>query len=244
MSEKILVDLDCLLDTRLGTLACLGSDYAVNALLNNYKTREIDSFPGVSRQEFKDAYAKRDVETLKASLATNVFLILQACIKGSFENLAQGGQNNSIEFIVNYFPYKLTEDEVSYIREMILYRTGEAAEVTMIDISNEAMTPKHCKENYALMIRYDYVEWYEMHLDAIQETPIPGVTLIAPALYHNEIPSDEVMRDLKKDNIHPFRAVEFASAVVIGLKLLNVDVFSIDSDIKPKEPKSPGPDSK
>jgi hypothetical protein len=239
-TEKVYVTLDCLLDTRLGTLAQISQDTAVKALESNYFAREIDVFPGVSRQEFRDAYAKRNVDTLVASAATNVFLILQACVKGSLEDIALGGQNNGITFIVNYYPYQLEPEEVAEIRKMILLRTADVMEVEMVSVGNMFLTPTYCKENYAMMIIYDYVDWYEMHLDAIQKTPIPGVTLIAPALYHNETPNDEVLRIFDKENIHPFRSTEIASAAVISLKLLDVEVFCIDADIKPRKPKSSG----
>lgn len=242
-AENIYVDLDSLLDTRLGTLALMGSQYPIDALKNNYHQRQIDEFPGVTRQEFIEAYSKRNVDTLIASVATNAFLLLQACVKGTLEDKALGGQNNGICFVVNYFPYDLEPEEVDEMRLMILARTGNVADVQMVSIREKDLTPRRIKTDYALMIKYDYVPWYEMHLDAIQETPIPGVTLIAPALYFNAVPNQQEMDELAKDKIHPFHATEVASAPVISLKLLNVSTFSVDSDIKPRKPKSPGPDA-
>lgn len=242
--EKVLVDLDALLDTRLATLAKINEDLAIGVLNKGYRTRTIDSFPGVSAEEFKKAYAKRDVDTLVMAVATNAFVLLQSCIKGSIENIVVGGPGQPISFEINYHPYDLESDEIEMIKHAIESRTMDIVDVTMVKIDNMFLTPTYCKENYALMIRYDYVEWIEMHQEELAKKPMPAVGLIAPALYHLKVPSDEEMADFKRNNIEPFQSTEIALAPAIGLRLIKADVFSLDSDIKPRGNKSSGPNVK
>ena len=239
-SEKVYVDLDCLLDTRLGTLAKISDECAVQALQSNYHKRQIDSFPNVDTIAFRELYKQRDTETLALSVATNAFVLLQACVKGSLEDIALGGQNEGIIFEVNYYPYELDDEEKKLIRLSILSRTLDTMDVELISIDNKFLTPAYCNENYAMMIRYDYVDWFEMHLEQLEKTPIPKMALIVPSLYRNEIPNAEKLDEFKRNHINPFRATEISAAPVVGLKFLGVDVFCIDSDIKPGKPKSSG----
>lgn len=238
--EKVLVDIDVLLDTRLATIAKINEDTAVDVLNNGYRTRTIDSFPGISAEEFKKAYAKRDVDTLTMSVATNAFILLQSCIRGSIENIIVGGPGQPISFEINYHPYDLSGEEVDFIRQAIEARTMEIVDINMVKIDNMFLTPTYCKENYALMIKYDYVEWIEMHQEELAKKPMPGVGLIAPALYHLQVPTDEEMEDFKRNSIDPFQTTEIALAPAIGLRLIKPDIFSLDSDIKPRGPKPSG----
>lgn len=242
--EKVLIDIDALLDTRLATLAKMNEDVAVQILDNGYRSRTIDSFPGISAEDFKKEYAKRDTDTLAMSVATNAFVLLQSCIKGSIENIIVGGPGQPITFEVNYNPYDLTSEEVELIKQAIEARTMDVVDVTMVKIDNMFLTPAYCKENYALMIKYDYVDWIEMHQEELAKKPMPSVGLIAPALYHLKVPTDEEMDDFKRNSIEPFQATEIALAPAIGLRLVKADIFSLDSDIKPRGNKSSGLDVK
>ena len=56
---RVIIEIDCLLDTRLGTLAKFNPDLA-NAILtdtdNLYHERKTDDFPGISRETFYSLY--------------------------------------------------------------------------------------------------------------------------------------------------------------------------------------------
>lgn len=231
MVETIYVDLDCLLDTRIGTLAKMDEDLAAQVLAGNYHQRTDDFFAGVDHEAYKAAYAQRDVDTLMLSLFTNVITFLQACVKSATDEVALGGQNNGLEIVINVHPYELEPEEREQIELAIKARLFGVPVVRTTKVPDEFLTPEYVKETYGMMIRYDFEPWLEKQAQALEKTRIPAVTIISPAIYR-KLPTDEEMAALKAEKLHPFRALEIALAPVVGVRLLDAEVFSIHSGIK------------
>lgn len=228
----IYVDIDSLLDTRLGTLAIMKEDYALEALKKNYFIREIDEFPNVPHEVFKKAYAKRDVETLMASTFTNVFTLINAFIKGNFEAAVTNANVSPVLITVNVHPYDLTEEEMVAISQAVSHRVKGMADVNVVNFHDAYLTPAYCRENFAIMIRYEYEPWIKVHVEskAFETQRMPGVSVVGPAIYQ-KIPTEEEMAELKEKNIHPFTAAETAMAFFFGLKLVDVETFCISKDV-------------
>ena len=237
----VYVSLDCLLDTRLGTLALHDEQLAINALLNGYVKRDTDSFDGLSQEQFAKLYAKRDVETLQRSVLTNMILVLKGIVKGTYDDLFAGGQNSGVEFVINTHPYDLSDEEIDLIIKSISVKTFKSATIKAIRISDEFLTPSYCKDNFAMMIMYSYVQWFEMHVKAFETTQMPTVAVIAPALY-SKVPSKDEFEEMKAENMHPFRAAEISVAPLFCLRLLDAEMFSIHGGIKPGQPKPSEPE--
>ena len=111
---RVIIEIDCLLDTRLGTLAKFNPDLA-NAILtdteNLYHERKTDDFPGISRETFYSLYHDRDIETMFNSRPTNIIKFL---IKNHLElatNLRSQAKNETLVYQINVFPYLLTPVE-------------------------------------------------------------------------------------------------------------------------------------
>lgn len=228
--DIVYVDLDALLDTRLGTLAVLNDIYAVNALENGYLNRTRDEFPDVSYEVFKKAYEKRNVETLKHSTFTNVFVFLKSIIKSTFEAAVSNGNVRPLRIQINTHPYDLVDEEKAAICQAVAARLREMVDVEVIGVPDNDLTPQHCKNNFAMMIRYEYEPWLKIHLKAFEHIKMPELSLIGPAIYQS-LPNEQEMAELKEKNIHPFMAAEFGLAPFVSLKLLDADVFSISTDV-------------
>lgn len=242
-SEKIYVALDCLLDTRLGTLALLSEEAAVDALKNggeDYRNRKIDAFDGVSVEEFKALYAKRDVETLKLSLFTNVFTMLQGVVKTSYREAATGSQPPDLTFVINLHPYDLQEEEVAYIVDSVAKRTHESVNVEAVRIPNEFLTPAHCKESYAMMIMYDFVTWFEMHMKAFEKIRMPQVCVTAPEMFAEKLPTAEDLAFFEENKMEPSETTEKLLSPLFCLRLLEARMFSIHDSISPGKITLPG----
>lgn len=231
-TDIIYVDLDALLDTRLGTLAFLKNEYAVNALMNGYHSRDRDEFIDVPYEIFKKAYEKRDVDVLAMSTFTDVFILLQSCVKSTFEIAATNPNTKPLQIQVNVYPYDLSEEEMSEISIAVWSRLKEMVDVNVVNINDGFLTPEYCKETYSMMIRYDYQSWLKIHHDshAFEKTKIPEISIIAPAIYQNR-PDEQQLAELKEQNIHPFTAVEFAMAPFFTLRLVDISTFCISKEI-------------
>ena len=242
-TEIVYVDLDCLLDTRLGTLALANEQWALNALKQGYHTRRMDEFPDVNRDDFKKLYAERTADVLPMSVYTNMFVFLDGILKGEFDHTASGGQGAKIEIQVNYHPYELEPEEIGALCQVISHRTMEMADVRMVNIPDGFLTPTYCRDTYVMMIRYTYEPWIEMHVKAFEERKMPGMAFIAPALYQ-KTPTEAELKELNDMGLDPLRATEVALAPLFAMRLLDANAFSIHDGIRLGQPKPSEPQKK
>ncbi len=246
--EGILVDLDSLLDTRLGTLSGISPDLARQALTApGYLTRTTDTFVGVEEAVYKAAYAQRDIQTLKQSVMTGIVSYLRSILKQLKDQAVTQPTHDAIRVDVNVFPYDPSPDELAVLHEVLLYRlTGgmatEAQEfdlvtVDIVNYSPESLTPAHCKANYGALVMYDPWNWLNLHSEAFPDRTkrLPEVILYAPRLYSNREPNEKELSDLKMElrNIpDPFTSLEMAISPIVGLTLIDVVHFS--SSVRPR----------
>lgn len=232
--DVIYIDLDSLLDTRLGCLATISDDYAANAMKRNYFRREADSFPDMSLEDFKEAYTQRDINVLKRSILTNIVTLLDSFIKSSMEDIAGGGQNGGLVICVNTWPYVMEQEDQIALINVLQLRLGNRIEVVAIHISDADLTPTHCKATYAAMVRYSFHDWVELHVEEWKKVKMPAVALYAPMLYAT-IPTSQQLEELKLMKLEPFQATEIACSPLFALRLLDVEMFSIHRGIKARK---------
>jgi len=230
--DVIYIDLDCLLDTRLGTLAALDLDYAFNALgSKEYFTRHSDEFKGVNTQAFNELYAKRDMEILRASMLTNIIVLLQSFMKSSVEEIFKGGQAAGLEICINTYPYLMDEQERYALVEIMQHKLAPEIEISSVYLTDQDLTPTFCKTSYAVMVRYHFHKWMELHVEEWKTVQMPGVAFYAPAIY-TKTPTDQELKEMAKDKLHPFQATELLCAPLFQLRLLDIEMFCIHDSIR------------
>lgn len=225
--EGIYVELDVLLDTRLGTLAKLDPKLADTALDGNYHSRRDDNFPGVDIQAYKDAYANRDVETLALSTVTNAVLLIKNLASTLNEQAVARPYHDGVRITVNVYPYQLSGEECEAIQKAILIWLGNSSPVDLISVAPIDLTPSYCKGQYSMMIMYEYEQWMEMQTKAFEKTRIPEITLFVPAIYFNKTPTDQELESATRDGAHPQMAIEMLASPLVELRLIDVKYFSI-----------------
>lgn len=228
--EPVYVELDALLDTRLGTLARLGGDVASKVLESGYHTRQSDDFAavGVDKETFQTLYAQRDGETLAHSTVSNALQLLRRLTGALTEQSIVRPFHDGAKIIVNTFPYDLSVHERDEIGRAITVWTSNLAPVELVRIHPKDLTPQHCKTSYSLMIVYGFEEWLNTHTDAFQHCRLPEVTMLAPALYRvGHVPTPEELEQTLEKAAHPARAMELLASPLISLQLIEVKYFSI-----------------
>lgn len=232
-TENIYLDLDAILDTRMGTLAGLGENHAVTALeTGRYHRRLIDEFEGVPKEVFREAYAKRDIDTLKRSILSNMVFFLRRLVKDSLLEAVIHQRVEKMCFTVNVYPYDFTDpDLVEMLIGCIRFHTYSTSTVQIVSIPDEELTPEYCGSNYQIMIRYDWVNWLNKHKTFFEQKGIPSMTIVVPELFYEAVPTqDDIDRlDLKK--LNPFRMTETVTAPMFRLKHMPVSLYSIHESI-------------
>lgn len=225
--ETVFVELDALLDTRLGTLAKLGQDLAVAALDGGYFTRMSDKFPGVDPAVFKQAYADRNTETLAYSKPTMLLSVLTQLTTTLSEQAKVRPYHDGTRVVVNTYPYQLTAEEVTEIGKAITVWINSAAPVELTYLSTKDLTPSYCRDHFSVMVVYEYDSWFVTHNEAFKRVRPNEVTMLAPALYFNQEPTEQELEQACAEAMHPLKAVELLASPVIDLKLLDSKYFSL-----------------
>lgn len=224
--DEIYVDLDVLLDTRLGTLARLSKDAAEQTLLNDYHKRTQDIFEGVDMAEYKALYAKRDQVTLEHSLVTGAVPLLRQLVTSIVEQSISNPLHGGVEIVVNLHPYVLTSEEADEIRLVIATWVQGLAKVSTTVLHPEDLTPTHCKARFAMMLLYNVGSWLELHHREFATVQIPEITVFSPALYEVQ-PTETELVENTKEATHPFQAFEWIASPLITLNLIDVKYFSV-----------------
>jgi len=226
--ETIYVELDAILDTRLGTISKINSDIASSLLLSEkYHTRDEDAFVGIDYDLFKEQYRNRDVDTLKRSVITGVLQLVKQLANDLTEQAIQRPFHEGCTIAVNYYPYKLTVEEQEEFRLAIMAWTQKLIPVELISISPTKLTPEYCKNSFSLMVVYEYEDWMNCQSERFKTTRLPEITMLAPAIYFNKKPTSEELEQTVKTVMHPIKALELLASPIINLKLIDVGIFSI-----------------
>lgn len=219
--SAMLVELDCLLDTRISILSELEDD-KLKEVLYMYHSRDIDSFPHYSFNRFKEAYDKRTREVLKEALVTPIMSLIIEFVDKTLLNLINTPFHQRPKIIINIFPYELKEEEINNIISLIIVKTKGNCTVEVINKNIKELTVGYVKDNIAIMVMYKYYEWIEYHstIKAFNTITCPEVAMFGPSIYFRE---KQPNLNIKED---PVRSMEELAKPLIGLKLFPIELFS------------------
>lgn len=221
--SAIYVELDTLLDTRMAVLTEFGDDAVKLAIDTGYYTRPFDIFPGIDNDKYQSLYDNRKKQILLNAIVTPVAKILNEFTLGTIKNTNNSPFHYKPKVILNVYPYKLTSSEMETMAMVVANITANAADVEIVELSNEQLSPLYFKLNVSVAIMYRYDLWFKTHceLKSFEKYSCPDVSLIAPRIYFTK-PERQ-----PKDNEDPFKATEETIAPYIGLMLLPIDTFSM-----------------
>lgn len=217
--SSLLIELDCLFDTRLGALMLMGEETLKHAL-PQYFQRPIDYFKDINNNQFLHLYANRDKEVLKNTGITQFKNFIEEFVSKTNQQVMNSPFHYKPKIVINIHPYVLDEEEIKVIILGVKTFTKGHADIEVVDMPYEALTPSFLKANISIIILYEYYKWLDIHSasKAFKRTTCPEVTMMGPAIYFKK-PS--------KIEDEPFSDVEKLAAPFIGLKLLPVEFFSV-----------------
>lgn len=219
--STMLVELDCLLDTRISILSEL-DDNKFQEVLKMYHSRDIDSFPYYGFNRFKEKYENRDKSLLKNSLVTPILGLIVEFVNKTLLQILNTPYHHKPKIVINIYPYVLEEEEINNIISIIVVKTNGRCDVEIVNKSLKELTVGYVKNNLSIMVMYDCYKWIEFHSvnKAFEQITCPEVNLFSPAIYFKE----------KQPNLQlieePFKSMEEIAKPLIGLKLFPVSLFS------------------
>ena len=225
-TASIYVDLDSLFDTRLATIHQFGLEKVAEVLSNGYFSRISDEFEGIDTETFQKAYQKRNALTLKNALITPVVELISQFAKQTLVALVSSPFRRQPKVSVNVYPYEIPEEAISSIIAGLRSVTNKLLDIEVISLSPEEVTPAFIKQNFVMVVMYDYVKWLDIHSENknLLNTQCPQVMLIAPRL----LKSKEVLRQVRLDTA--IDALEKHTSIFINLMLYPVQTFCVNMD--------------
>lgn len=227
------VTLDSLLDTRLGTLIYLDEQEAARVFDCGYYQRTSDDWSAlglnINQSEYQRVYENRSEggHILSLSKITNAVALVVHMADELEEQAKTTPFNDKTRIEVNTYPYLFSAELCDTFARALGIYFPDSVEITTTRVSTKELTPSHIDEYYDMFVIYDFNEWLQEHYEKLRARPIPSTLALAPALYHNQIPDDEELKDEQGNTICPFAALEYVLTPMLSLSLADVRYFSL-----------------
>lgn len=230
--KRLLVDLDCLLDTRIATVAKIHPEASRELLGTEYLNRDIDDFELltkglVSNESYKEAYAKRDKETLLLARPTKILKLLNEMSIDLEKLVIDTPFIKEFKIVINYYPYELNDKEQEELIEVLYEFVTSSTRIELISKPLEEVTPSLIKSKYDAFIIYEFDKWFSYHQDVFNTLLMPTKVIFAPALYIKK-PTEEELNELAESNLTPFSSLELSVIERFSLELIKVREFSLE----------------
>lgn len=203
--RTLLLDIDALFDTRLGTVAVHRPE-AASALATNpaYFEREYTDWADltqgvVDNDTFNAWYASRDETVLRRSMVSGIITFLARLFAEHHRNIIDGLHQDTLDIVINTYPYRVSDNEktelIAILQDRIFFPD---LGVDFCHLSLDELTPDHLDSHYSSAILYDFPTWMKKQCWALAKHPCYGLDMVVPKLFERD-PRDLSVEERKKD---------------------------------------------
>lgn len=247
----ILVDIDLLLDTRLGVLETLYPGISEELLKNGYYDRFSDNFSLISNRVdqtlYETTYKSRNKTHLMATGPTGFFIWLSHELTRILRDSAKAPIYDQFFLDINFnSQYRdLSQAERQEIMEVCGDVFNAEFSIEEVNLKPENLTPYFLNNNYNQAMMYNYIQWFEHHypqdlqaddLDK-KQLRLPNCDIMAPGIVKNHVKKNELAVKLTDDG-DELPILEVHTRAVSPIFTLNYVHPGLMSLIDPMELKS------
>ena len=159
-NEAILIELDTLLDTRLGTVNFLNEDWGNKLAFSDYRHRISDDFhmyvSDIDMDLYKKTYGQRDWRVLANSAPTEFSADLPRILDELLFDPKRLNPDATTEIHVNIYPYDLTDNEKVAMVAALHETMGTIFYIKLVNIPTYSITFETIKQNnWVAIFTYD-----------------------------------------------------------------------------------------
>lgn len=245
---KLLAELDCILDTRLGVLLALDAEKVPALLASTYHGRLQDRFEGFDQAAFEAAYKARGESILKNSRVTPMAALMLDFVKKALKQTLRTPFHKNPLVELNVYPYVIDDETADSILSVMAYLTQELCDVAIVSYSPEQLNPLFMSTNYAVAMMYDAPAWMETHAKngLWAKYSCPDVQVFTPLMVRSA--QEFVATDLQVLG-NDFDTIVKEASVFVQLQFLPISEFcwvfnpnAIEADKETIPPKEDSPD--
>ena len=235
---RILVPVDALLDTRMGTASRLDPKAIVDLLDNDYSHRKSNDLARLTERftsaEYWQLWQNRDMDTLRQSLVSHFPDVLKTMIlQHTIDTLERGGSGLTMVKI-NLHPYNFESPDEQALLSIMAELLPDDVELELCRVSIEQLTPRWLREERLdAFVVLDFVEWFQKQCDNLLCHPIPGIECFCPELIEDmdghiqrALLTGEIDYDLQQST-DPFGMIRMILAGAVMVTFLPIEVFSL-----------------
>lgn len=213
--KRIYIDIDSLLDTRLGVLNMIAPEAAQRLMQGEaYWDRENDDWDKltngvVTNEQFKEAWDSRggnnSANVLNGSVLSNLQPFVMRILTEDLINRANqmGDEIDDVGLTINVWPYALSLDEKEDMRDIAEYLFGATTHYEIVDIPLPEVTVGLLADKFAAAITYNFLEWIRMHHEDLGRARLNCFNFIGPRIFEQDV--SKLSIDEKKTILDVFR---------------------------------------
>lgn len=195
----IYVDLDSLLDVRLGTLAVHWPEVFTRCLNDDaYYMRDRDDFTawgGPDREAFRAVYDKRGMDELQCSIMTAIPHLVKDLMLIQERDFEETPHFTEVGMDVNIWPYQMEDWEKEELVNVMMCYGGLNTVPRIISRSIQDMEPSFIHSRYKTLIMYDHRNWMAEQQPKLKPMQLHRISFIAPWLVFGELPDAAWLAD-------------------------------------------------
>ena len=232
-TSKILLFIDCLLDTRFGVISGISEELAVKTLKLGWRDRITDNHIEYNSEfpmdEWTELYKNRDKNTLATSVMTMIVEYLITVTTKLELSASDSPTLGYPEVVVNTWPYDFSASEKDMLKHLLSPYVAESTKISTVYIPQDSLTPDLIRSEYSKVIMYHFNEWWTTHYKAVETNPIPEVIFYIPTIFTTSKLSTIKDMDMFDEKQLP-ELIKYAMIRLVGIELLDTQYFSIVSN--------------
>lgn len=242
--DRLLVDLDSILDFRLSTVAILNDAHASTLIGNpSYidRTRDDEFYlgGGITHAEYLMTYKNRGVD-FKHHLAkpTGIFMLLGKIISERLVRSESPLSERKYYIEVNIYPFKLSEDACRAITNAIAIYLDTYLYIETVSYSPAQLSPSFIRDTYSDVVMYDFNDWYTVNHLIVPGIFMPEIRFHTPAIARGKRVSDmdpDILREVVDvtGSLNPFEVAIYELSDNLSLRYEDTRFFTIETASKP-----------
>lgn len=240
---SMLIELDCILDTRHGTLAKFGTVELTKALTHGYFTRNSDHFYGIDPERFTQLHRERDAVTLSMSVMSHGVSIMKDFVKRVHLVSASSPVSKIPRLDVNIWPYNPPSSLLEKIEKALRVVINDRFDMSFVRYAPKELHYGLIKFTYDHLCMYNVGELIDTQAKdwERQGRGLPDVTVFSPMISHSQNPAD-----VPEDISETMEQISTAMSPLLNIMFLPIhffctvaNPFDLTEEKPPQSPKAP-----